>query len=493
MAKEKNYKSDNLKEEFIKIKHRGKIFTPDYLVDDILNQGHYLEGNINKKHVIDNSCGDGQFLIHIVDRYCKDFLKEKTDVTKLKSELETYIHGIEIDLEDLKICKERCSQVAELYNVKSVNWDFINANTLKTNKFDGKMDFVLGNPPYVRVHNLNDDIDVVKSYLFGIGGMTDLYIVFYEKCLRMLNENGILCYITPSSFFTSVAGSNMRQHFNNNYLIESICDLKHFQPFNAITYTAIVCLNKSYKKDLVKYFEFNESELKQKFVTELKQSEYIINNNYYFSRVEKLNLLRRILNNLSNTDIKVKNGYATLADKVFINNFDFDSKYIIPAVKGSRAKWTKIFYPYNENGKLVDERELKKDEKIYNYLLGKKEELIKRSNEKDPKKFWYAFGRSQGINDTYKNKIGINSLIIKSSDLKITDVKAGSGLYSGLYIISDEIKVEKIKRALLDEEFGVFVSLLGKYKSGGYYTFSSKDVKNYLDYKLGGEICNVKQ
>ena len=123
----------------------------------------------------------------------------------------------------------------------------------------------------------------------------------------------------------------------------------------------------------------------------------------------------------------------------------------------------------------------------------KKEELIKRSNEKDPKKFWYAFGRSQGINDTYKNKIGINSLIIKSSDLKITDVKAGSGLYSGLYIISDEIKVEKIKRALLDEEFGVFVSLLGKYKSGGYYTFSSKDVKNYLDYKLGGEICNVKQ
>ena len=73
MAKEKNYKSDNLKEEFIKIKHRGKIFTPDYLVDDILNQGHYLEGNINKKHVIDNSCGDGQFLIHIVEKHSCSF------------------------------------------------------------------------------------------------------------------------------------------------------------------------------------------------------------------------------------------------------------------------------------------------------------------------------------------------------------------------------------------------------------------------------------
>lgn len=34
------------KEEFIKVKHKGKIFTPDYLVEIILNQGHYISGNI---------------------------------------------------------------------------------------------------------------------------------------------------------------------------------------------------------------------------------------------------------------------------------------------------------------------------------------------------------------------------------------------------------------------------------------------------------------
>ncbi len=492
MPKEKIYKNEKAVDEFIKIKHRGKIFTPDYLVVDILDQGHYIEGNINKKHAIDNSCGDGQFLIHIVDRYCKDFIKQNKDLNKLKIELETYIHGIDIDLDELEICKERCSKVAELYNIKNVNWDFINLDTLKTDIFDGKMDFVLGNPPYVRVHNLNDDIDTVKSYLFGNGGMTDLYIVFYEKGIKMLNEKGILCYITPSSFFTSVAGTNMRRYFNDNLLIESICDLKHFQPFNASTYTTIVCLNKQYKKDLVKYFEFDEEKLKQKFITELSQKEYITNNNYYFSKVENLKLLKEVLNNSSHTDIKVKNGYATLADKIFINNFDFASKYIIPAVKGSRAKWTKIFYPYDENGKLVEENELKKDETLYNYLLNNKEKLIKRSNERDTEKYWYAFGRSQGINDTYKDKIGINALITNSSDLKVTDVKAGSGVYSGLYITSDNIQTDEIKKALKDEEFGVFVSLLGKYKSGGYYTFSSKDVKSYLDYKLGGKFVNVE-
>lgn len=42
----KIYKIENPSEEFIKVKHRGRIYTPDYLVSDILNQGHYIRGNI---------------------------------------------------------------------------------------------------------------------------------------------------------------------------------------------------------------------------------------------------------------------------------------------------------------------------------------------------------------------------------------------------------------------------------------------------------------
>ena len=490
MAKEKIYKNNDPTDELVKVKHKGKIYTPDYLVNIILDQGHYVIGNINKKHAIDNSCGDGQFLIHMVERYCEDFLKNNNDLKELKKELEKYIHGIEYDNEELIICKDRCSLVAEKYGIKDVKWDFINADTLKTDIYDGKMDFVLGNPPYVRVHNLNEDFGTVKSYLFGNGGMTDLYIVFYEKSLMMLNKTGILCYITPSSFFTSVAGTNMRNYFNNNYLLESICDLKHFQPFNAITYTTIVCLNKNNKNNEVDYYEFDEDKLKPKYIDRLSQNDYIINNNYYFSTVSNLNLLRKILNNYSNSDIEVKNGFATLADKIFINDFDFESKYIIPVVKGSRAKWTKIFYPYDKEGKLIPEDEIKKDKKMYEYITSKKEDLLKRSNEKDDVQYWYAYGRSQAIKDTYKEKISINSLITKSTKLKIVDVKPGEGIYSGLYIMSKNISNKKIKEALMDDEFNVFVSLLGKYKNGGCYTFSSKDVKCYLDYKLGGGLLN---
>lgn len=157
-----------------------------------------------------------------------------------------------------------------------MNWDFINGDTLQIDKFNNKMDFVIGNPPYVRVHNLNDNFNSVKNYLFGNGGMTDLYIIFYEIGIKMLNQTGILSYITPSSFFTSVAGTNMRNYLLDNNLIESICDLKHFQAFNATTYTTIVCLNKSLKVDNVNYYEFDTQNLCPIYIDTLNKKDYLI-------------------------------------------------------------------------------------------------------------------------------------------------------------------------------------------------------------------------
>lgn len=482
---DKIYRNEQPTDELLKVKHRGKIYTPDYLVEIILNQGHYVIGNINKKHVIDNSCGDGQFIIHVVDRYIKDFLTNSSDLEVLKKELELYIHAIEIDNEELEVCIDRCNKLVSQYGISNVKWDFINGDTLQETRFNNCMDFVVGNPPYVRVHNLNESFNSVKNYLFGNGGMTDLYIVFYEIGIKMLNDTGILSYITPSSFFTSLAGQNMRNYLLDNNMIESICDLKHFQAFNATTYTTIVCLNKNPNKNEVQYYEFDDKKLSPVFIDTLSKDDYLIKGNYYFSAKSNLSILRKILCNFRKADVEIKNGFATLNDSVFIHDFEFDSKYIIPVLKGSRAKWSKIFYPYDKNGNIVSEEALKEDSLMYSYLLNHKSDLLKRSGEKDMNIYWYAFGRSQGLKDTYKNKISINTLIRNTRDLKIVEVPAGSGIYSGLYILSNTFSVDEIKKALLDNEFGIFVSLLGKYKSGGCYTFSSKDVKSYLDYKLG--------
>lgn len=480
--KTKIYGYSNPTDEFIKVKHKGKIFTPDYLAEVILNQGHYTIGNISKKHVIDNSCGDGQFMIQIVNRYCQDFLKENSDLNQLKQELQTYIHAIEIEEEELLVCRSRCDAVALMYGIQNVNWDFYCEDALKSNRFLGKMDYVVGNPPYVRVHNLDDDFDSVKEFSFAQQGMTDLFIVFYEIGIRMLNDAGILCYITPSSFFTSVAGNKMREFFANNKLLESVCDLKHYQPFNATTYTTIICLNKNKAFESVKYYEFNAKDLEQIFVDELAVSDYYFNGSFYFSTNKDIELLKQIIMCKKTSDISVKNGYATLADKVFIHDFAFESKYIIPVLKASTGKWSKIFFPYDRHNKLIPENEISKDKQLYDYLCSMKSSLKETTSQSEN---WYGFGRSQAIADTFKNKISINALIRDTKDLKLIDVPCNCGVYSGLYIISDTISFDLIKKVLLDMDFGKYIALLAKYKSGGYYTFSSKDVKAYLDYKLG--------
>ena len=106
--------------------------------------------------------------------------------------------------------------------------------------------------------------------------------------------------------------------------------------------------------------------------------------------------------------------------------------------------------------------------------------MLKRSLERNSG--WYGFGRTQGINDVYRCKYSINALLKTQSDLKLIKCDKGVGVYSGLYILT-EIEENTLRDMLFSEDFVSYVSLLGKYKNGGYYTFSSKDLKNYLEYK----------
>lgn len=466
-------------------KSKGQVYTPKYIVNSILDMSHYIGNNIIEKHVIDNSCGDGAFLCEIVNRYCEIALKRKFTVDSLIKHLEKYIHGIEIEPYEHKKCLDNINRIVKKYGIEcDINWDIVCDNALTVSKYDGQMDFVLGNPPYVRVHNLNESFDMAKNFSFAQDGMTDLYIVFYEIGIKMLNNGGVLGYITPSSFFNSLAGDYMRAYLVQNNLIEKVVDLKHYQAFNATTYTTIVVLNKQRNKNEMDYYQFDEKNLIPYYVETLSSEDYYIARNFYFSEKNNLEMLKKIFFNLGHCDLEVKNGYATLCDNVFIGRFNFVSEHIIPVIKASRGEKKQIIYPYDKSGKLIDINQLKQDKELYIYLCDRKEELQNRSFENRSKIYWYSFGRSQAINDTYKDKISINTLLRTADDLKTVYAPAGTGVYSGLYLIGTKESLTKVPELLKCEEFSIYISLLGKYKSGGYYTFSSKDIKAYLDYKL---------
>ncbi|MEK7664677.1 MAG: N-6 DNA methylase [Patescibacteria group bacterium] len=463
------------------VKNQGRIYTPRFIVENILDLASYKD-DILKKNIIDNSCGDGAFLKEIVNRYCKVFLSQNENLEELRNQLQKYIHGIEIEGEEAEKCIQNLNEEVRKFGILDIKWDITCADTLDVKIFDGKMDFIVGNPPYVRVHNLAESYNKVKQFSFSQNGMTDLYIVFFEIGFRMMNRAGKMCMITPSSCLRSKAGDNFRKFIFQERNLKAVVDLGHFQPFEATTYTMISLFENGIKNNSIKYYDYNEEERKPGERESLDYSDIFVNGKIHISKKHSLSLLHKLENyhNTVSNNIFVKNGFATLADSVFIGDKKFKG-LTINILKASTNKWYKCIFPYDLSGQPLNISNVKKHVDVYDYLLSQKDFLERRSiASKDE---WYLFGRTQAIKDVFKDKIAINSIVKDKNSIKIEQVPAGAGVYSGLYILSD-FSLKEIKETLVNDEFIEYLKLLKNYKSGGYYTFSSTDLQKFLTYKL---------
>lgn len=103
--------------------HNEQVFTPSWMVNLMLDKLQYSGNGILQKHIIDNSCGKGAFLTEIVDRYCKAYIDVHGNTNGLKHELETYIHGIEIDEVCWGLTIVNINRVGLKYGLENVEWD----------------------------------------------------------------------------------------------------------------------------------------------------------------------------------------------------------------------------------------------------------------------------------------------------------------------------------------------------------------------------------
>lgn len=462
-------------------KKGGQVFTPQYLVSAILDFCGYRGETVLQKHLIDNSCGNGAFLVAVVQRYSQAFLARSNDFEQLKAELQTYIHGIEIEDVAYHQCITNLSSVAEQIGLRDVQFDIRHTDALNVTDYNDRMDYVVGNPPYVRVHNLSSRYAKVKEFHFAQGGMTDLYLVFFELGLRMLSPQGLLCYITSSSWLSSVAAENMRAHIREYRNLLSVVDLEHFQPFEATVYTMITLLNRQGGHDFVDYYTYDVTTNRPKFEATVGVNDMEIKDCFYFSTPENLRWLRQILCTKTPQKAIVKNGYATLCDKVFIGNLPFND-FVIPVVKASTAEQTEAFYPYDKKGQPLTQQEIFSHRKVSKYLSENKNLLLKKKDESTCPT-WFLYGRTQGLLDTYRKKYSISSIIKDVKSIKLRLCPEGTGVYGGLYILTD-VNEPLLNSIIFSDQFILYLKLLKGYKSGGYYTINSKKLEAYINYQI---------
>ena len=137
------------------LKEEGKIFTPLNIVNVLLDIAKYVGSErILEHHFMDNSAGDGNIVVAAISRYCVEHIRVKKGNKGLKEALETYIHAIELNKSNFRQLKKRLDDTAAMYGVNDVKWDIRLGNSLSIKDYDGKMDYVVGNPPYVEYGKL---------------------------------------------------------------------------------------------------------------------------------------------------------------------------------------------------------------------------------------------------------------------------------------------------------------------------------------------------
>ena len=73
-----------------------QVFTPNDYVRELLDSIDYTD-NLYGKKILENSCGDGNILVVIIQRYIDDCRKHGLLDSQIAIGLENDIYGVEID------------------------------------------------------------------------------------------------------------------------------------------------------------------------------------------------------------------------------------------------------------------------------------------------------------------------------------------------------------------------------------------------------------
>lgn len=138
----------------------------------------------------------------------------------------------------------------EMYRINAFDWEDEFPDIMKNGGFDA----VIGNPPYIRIQAMKEwapvEVEFYKiRYDSASKGNYDIYVVFVEKGLELLNSQGVLGFILPHKFFNAKYGETLRNLLAEGKHLKRIVHFGDQQIFSgATTYTCLLFLSKAKKK-----------------------------------------------------------------------------------------------------------------------------------------------------------------------------------------------------------------------------------------------------
>jgi len=181
-------------------------------------------------------------------------------------------------------------------------------------EYKGGFDVVIGNPPYVNIYNMSstdrDYFNISKSYT-STYLKYDLYVLFIEKGINILKENGHMSYIIPSVILSVPYGTLIREKIIKENTLNQIVDFTGFKVFaDAMVETCILLITKKKtENNLVKVFKpkLQISDFQERCF-EIFQSEFIKTDSFQF-RLDLNNSSLQIIDKIKEKSVLLESIY----------------------------------------------------------------------------------------------------------------------------------------------------------------------------------------
>ncbi|MEU9874334.1 Eco57I restriction-modification methylase domain-containing protein [Actinomadura sp. NPDC048021] len=220
----------------VEVEH-GEVFTRRWIVDLILDLvGYTADRDLATLRICEPACGQGAFLGPIVERLsasCRTFGRSLLDAQEALEAFDLLDHNVKHtrDLLVTQLLEDDWDQIEVSKVVRG--WVTRGDYLLSKKSRFAQVDFIVGNPPYMRVEAVPDErMAAYRSACPTMVGRADIYVGFYELGLRGLKPGGKLGFICADRWMRNQYGRRLRQLVSDRFSVDLVLNMHDVDAFH---------------------------------------------------------------------------------------------------------------------------------------------------------------------------------------------------------------------------------------------------------------------
>ncbi len=181
-------------QDISKRKSLGAYYTPEKVVNELIDRLYENDADLNAKAICDPCCGTGNFLLSLGVKGV-DFAN---------------LYGQDIDPISVFLSRINIALMAPEMSAADIRSRIIVGNTY-FETFTKKFDVIVGNPPWGSDFSDEDTLRCRKLFKTAVGRSIESYDLFVEKALSMLAHRGVLAFVLPEAILSVAAHDTVRR------------------------------------------------------------------------------------------------------------------------------------------------------------------------------------------------------------------------------------------------------------------------------------------